>query len=207
MWMSLKELLKGNSSKEVIYKEVQHGKTISKNKYEIADMFNKYFVQSVPINMEENSTMNITNNNYIDSEFKIFSKIDKEQLHKLVVKLKDKSGTEEGITVEVMKKVISVAGTKLCYLLNKSLEEGIFPSKWKEAIVIPIPKIKRTKKVEEFRPINKLPIYEKILEIIVHRQLINYLEENKILEECQSGFRAKHSCETALQWVITGWKK
>jgi len=27
------------------------------------------------------------------------------------------------------------------------------------------------------------------------------------LKECQSGFRVKHSCETALQWIISSWKK
>jgi len=73
---------------------------------------------------------------------------------------------EEGITIEIMKKVISVAGTKICYIMNRSLEEGIFPSEWKEAIVVPISKVRKTKKIEEFRPINKLPIYEKVLEVL-----------------------------------------
>jgi len=27
------------------------------------------------------------------------------------------------------------------------------------------------------------------------------------LEEFQSGFRVRHSCETAIQWVISSWKK
>jgi len=79
-----------------------------------------------------------------------------------------------------MKKVILIAGTKICYIMNRSLEEGIFPSEWKEAIVVPIPKVRKTKRIEEFRPINKLPIYEKILEILVHNQLINYLEDNNL---------------------------
>jgi len=43
-------------------------------------------------------------------------------------------------------------------------------------------KKQRTPKIEEFRPINKESIYEKILvkklEIIVHSQLVNYLEDN-----------------------------
>lgn len=37
--------------------------------------------------------------------------------------------------------------------------------------------------------------------------MVDYLEGNELLKECQSGFRAKHSCETALQWIITSWKK
>lgn len=73
--------------------------------------------------------------------------------------------------------------------------------------MVPVPKVRGTTKMEEFRPINKLPICEKILEIIVQNQLVDYLESNELLQECQSGFRRKHSCETALQWVITSWKK
>lgn len=103
--------------------------------------------------------------------------------------------------------VVEVAGEKICYILNRSLEEGIFPNEWKEATVIPVSKVRGTTKMEEFRSINKLPVYEKILEIVVHRQLVDYLESNELFQECQSGFRCKHSCETALQWVITSWKK
>jgi len=34
-----------------------------------------------------------------------------------------------------------------------------------------------------------------------------YLENNDLLKECQSEFKAKHSCETAVQWIISSWKK
>lgn len=63
-------------------------------------------------------------------------------------------------------------GKRLSHLINKSLNAGIFPAKWKEAVVVPVqavvvPKVRETIKMEEFRPVNKLPIYEKILEIVV----------------------------------------
>lgn len=113
--------------------------------------------------------------------------------------MENKAGTEEGINVEVTKCVVETAAKKICYVFNTSLESGMFPNEWKEAIVVPIPKVRGTKKIEEFRPINKLSIYEKVLEIIVKKQLIEYLEKNELFTECQSGFRMKHSCETALQ--------
>jgi len=76
-----------------------------------------------------------------------------------------------------MKLIVKAAGKKLCHIfLNKFLKKGIFLDKWKEATVVPIPKIRGTIKIEEFRPINKLPIYEKILEVIVYEQLVEYLE-------------------------------
>ncbi|KMQ95301.1 hypothetical protein RF55_4490 [Lasius niger] len=57
-----------------------------------------------------------------------------------VARIKNKSGTEEGINVEIMKLIVKAAGEKLCHILNRSLEEGIFPDKWKESTVVPIPK-------------------------------------------------------------------
>jgi len=86
------------------------------------------------------------------------------------------------------------------------LQESIVPERWKEAIVIPIPKIRGTSRVNEFRPINKLHVYEKILEMVVHKQLMRYLKSNELIAVCQSGFRSGHSYETALQWVLTDWK-
>jgi len=207
MWGSLKELLKGNKYNNNIYREIQCGNLMYNNIYEMANIFNKHFVDSLLTTTDEDLNMDLEMNNYTDSEFEVFSVISVDKLSEIVCKLENKSGTEEGITVEIMKKVVMVAGTKICYLFNRSLEEGTFPNEWKEAIVVPIPKIQKTKKVEEFRPINKLPIYEKILEIIVHNQLVEYMENNNLLEECQSGFRARHSCETALQWVVSDWKK
>lgn len=48
--------------------------------------------------------------------------------------------------MEIIKKVVMVASAKICFIFNKSLEERIFPSKWKEAIVVPIPKIRKKEK-------------------------------------------------------------
>ena len=47
----------------------------------------------------------------------------------------------------------------------------------------------------------------KILEIAVYDQIMPYFEENELLYKLQSGFRSQHSCETALQSIITLWKE
>lgn len=80
-----------------------------------------------------------------------------------------------------------------------------FPQRGKNRL--PIQKKINTKNGEEFRSINKLPSYEKILEIIVKEQLQHYIDENEILIKPQSGFRRGHSCETALNLLINDWKQ
>ena len=66
--------------------------------------------------------------------------------------------------------------------------------------------MKDTIKCDEIRPINRLKIEECIIERVVKSQVVNYLEENNLFMREQSGFRKKHSCETALNRVIFEWK-
>jgi len=208
MWKVLKEMLKESKS-STEYKELKHDGKIIRNREQMADIFNNYFVESVEqlrINVEGSRSGRIIDA-YTDKIFEKFELIEVGSLKNTTRKLCNKSGTEEGITIKIMKLIVEVAGEKINCIFNRSLEEGVFPSEWKESTVVPVPKDRGTIKIEEFRPINKLSIYEKLLEIMVHKQLVTYLENNNLLEECQSGFRAKHSCETALQWVISSWNR
>jgi len=207
MWKVLKEILKGNDSGKE-YRELRYNNMMISSREEMADIFNKYFVDSVmQLRKDEWIEDKLAHVQYTDSTMEMFQKIKDESLISIVRKLPNKSGTEEGITVEVMKFVVEVASHKMVQVINRSLEQGIFPDEWKESVVVPIPKIGGTIKIEEFRPINKLPRYEKILEIVAHRQLVEYLNNNELINERQPGFRTRHLCETALQWVISSWKK
>ena len=52
-----------------------------------------------------------------------------------------------------------------------------------------------------------LPIVSKIIERHVFNSFYEYLSENGLITKCQSGFRPKHSCETALNELIDRWLK
>ena len=56
------------------------------------------------------------------------------------------------------------------------------------------------------RPISTLKICEVIIEKVVKIELEQFIEYQGILSIQQSGFRKKHSCETAVNYVITEWK-
>jgi hypothetical protein len=82
---------------------------------------------------------------------------------------------------------------------------GFFRTHGKNYLSYPSQKLQDQKLPQETRPINLLPSYEKIIEIIVHKQLSTYLEENNLLYNQQFGFRKARSTETALQVIFSSW--
>lgn len=81
----------------------------------------------------------------------------------------------------------------ITHIFNTIITKSCFPTIWKHAKIIPVPKSNN-----EYRPIALLPYLSKAFEKILHLQMNTYLNDNLLLSPKQSGFRAKHSCITAL---------
>ena len=61
--------------------------------------------------------------------------------------------------------------------------------------------------INNYRPGLVLSIVSKILESHVFNAFYEYLSNNKLITCSQSGFRPKHSCETALNSLVDRWLK
>ena len=48
--------------------------------------------------------------------------------------------------------------------------------------------------------------FAKIIERLVSNQIVMYFYENQLFTEKQHGFRARHSCETALETILDKWE-
>ena len=73
------------------------------------------------------------------------------------------------------------------------------------AKVFPIFKGGNKSDPSNYRPISILSTISKIFERHVNKHLMNYLTKYKLIHEHQSGFRKKHSCQTALVKLIDQW--
>ena len=110
-----------------------------------------------------------------------------------------------GITTlssKLLKDSFQVLDNKLTFLFNFSIREAIFPDKWKNALVIPIPKTGNSRKAENYRPISLLPLPGFFLEKLIHTQLSFYLEENELLSNSQFGFRKQRSTAHAVSQLL-----
>ena len=112
--------------------------------------------------------------------------------------MKNVAGSESGVSKKILCDVLDVAGNRLLDVLNTSLDNGEFPEEWKTSIIVPVPKVQNTNLHNQFRPINTVEVYEKVLELVVKKQLQHHCDVNNILVSNQSGFRAKHSCESVV---------
>ena len=206
LWNSLKKTVSMQTVSSSIDKILVNG-AIIEGDIDIANSFNRFFVESI---VEINSKIDIISNYtldliQLDSNFK-FNMVTVCDIELIVSKFKNKLGGKKLLSEGVIKDSMIYTGHFYAQIINNSMIEGIFPSNWKTSVIVPIAKVKNTIKVEEFRPINTLPCDEKILETVIKNQLVIYLEDKKVIINEQSGFRHKHSCESALNLVLASIK-
>ena len=78
------------------------------------------------------------------------------------------------------------------------LEEGGYPDDWKKSNLVSVHKKESKNLIKNYRPISLLPVFSKVFERIIFNSLFNYLFENKLFTECQSGFLLGDSCISQL---------
>jgi len=103
-----------------------------------------------------------------------------------------------GLDTMFLKEFNECLSSPLTHIINRSINEGIYPKAWKTAIITPIHKTGDTSKVCNYRPISILPIVSKVIERYVVEQLTSHLSNSPFtLHPMQFGFRSNHSTETA----------
>ncbi|KAG6463038.1 hypothetical protein O3G_MSEX013626 [Manduca sexta] len=128
-----------------------------------------------------------------------FQPTDKQEIEKYISFLKtDSSPGFDGCTVTLIKAVKNELLGPLTHIFNLSLSQGIFPSVWKLATIIPIYKGEDKSIPSNYRPISLLSILSKLLEKVVNKRLIFYLEQHKIISDNQFGFRQGFSTDDAV---------
>jgi len=69
------------------------------------------------------------------------------------------------------------------------MESGIFPAEWKMANVVPVYKKDDKQNVKNYRPVSLLPIFGKIFERLIYKDMYSFFIENNLISQNQSGFK------------------
>ena len=131
------------------------------------------------------------------------SELSTAELDDAIKRLKTKKAPgKDGVCNEMIKHLGPTARKKLLELFNLSWRTGIFPSAWKEAIIIPVlKKGKDPKKKTSYRPISLLSCLGKTLERIVNKRLMWHLESNNLITKEQTAFRKNRNTEDQLIYL------
>ena len=106
-----------------------------------------------------------------------------------------------------MKDAVHLVSKLVTLIYNASSEKGIFPQIWKLARVSPIYKTGSKTDVKNYRPISVLSAVLRILEKIVHYQLMEYLKGYNKLCLNQFAFQKLQNTLTCTLSVIDPWLK
>lgn len=90
----------------------------------------------------------------------------------------------------------------LIHLINQSFESGIFPCCLKTSIVIPLYKGGSPDEISNFRPISLLCTLSKIIEKLVKKRMLVFLNIHKILNNCQFGFQPNKNTGDAMFMLL-----
>ena len=112
--------------------------------------------------------------------------------------LKSNACGVDGISAFFIKLSIHQSATAITKIINWSLCNSVFPERWKQALVMPIPKINNPMLPSDYRPISLLSVLSKIIEKIAAKQMVAYLSQHMLFDINQSAYRKNHGCQTAL---------
>ena len=203
-WQTNKVILNKNKSNRKNQTKFCVNGNIVEGDLKIANEFNKFFseigptlaAQIKPLNPNQRIKSFLQSN--IQQNF-FFSLTTPPEVLKIINTLENKTSSGfDLINAIFVKKLKDLLIYPLATIINQSLSTGIFPDKLKIAKIIPLFKKNEDNDMNNYRPISLLPLFSKIFEKIVQKQLYNYLNDKNLLYDSQHGFRENYSTESAV---------
>ena len=117
-----------------------------------------------------------------------------EELQDALRRTHDTSAGPDEIHYQIMWHLHDASLLLLLNMFNKIWISGDFPSDWRKAIIIHIPKPgKHPTNPTSYRPITLTSCICKTMEQIINRRHVCYLESHNLLTNVQCGFRSRRS--------------
>ena len=168
---------------------------------EKASLLNNYFAAQSTLNIPDTQEPPLHNMPEAPS-LESITTTEQEVLRMLNSLDSNKSTGPDEIPVKLLKLIALLIAKPLSQLFNKSLTEGRFPSKFKEANVKPVFKSKGSPSDPTcYRPISILSAVSKVFEKIVYRKVYDHFTEHSLLSDKQSGYRQHHSTQQQLLYL------
>lgn len=128
-----------------------------------------------------------------------------EELRDTILQIKNKNGSGfDGLSIKLFLNLPGEVLEILAQAINISWESGVFSPCLKLAKVIPIHKSGDPTEPSNYRPISLLSSLSKIVEKLVKKRMISFLDFNHVLSTHQFGFRESRSTNDAIFQFLEG---
>lgn len=131
-----------------------------------------------------------------------FAPVTEDDVEVAVGKLVSRTPGPDGIVPQMVRLLLPVLKRPLTRIANASLSSGCYPSVWKRAHIIPLPKVQAPSSPDHFRPISVGNCLGKVLDLLALQQLSSHVFQHGLLCGSQSAFRPHHSTHLALVGVL-----
>ena len=170
---------------------------------EKADLLNQFF--STCWNIEVPLLTYRTEDHFISCPDELLCS-EEEVLHFLMQLDTTKATGPDNIPAQMLKETARAVTPSLTKLFNTSMQQCSFPTFWKLANIVPIPKgLSLWSTPTGYRPISLLPIVSKVFEKHIYSLVSSHLHEHCPISDKQWGFQAGKSTTTALITTVHRW--
>ena len=189
---------------------LENGSTTNKLE-KVADVLNTYFasigekiVSSVMNQFDSRSNKHFSSYLPSPQSNSIFlTPISRSEITKIVCDLNPgNSAGIDGSSSIIVKEILSAVILPLQHIINLSFKNGVFPSAFKEARIIPLHKGDSPENPSNYRPISILSAFSKIFEKAIYKRIYDFLKSFNFFTNSQFGFRSGHNTEHAIIALI-----
>ena len=173
---------------------------------QLANEFNQYYIEKVDKIRRSipSTTQTIENINLVTGEkMKQFEPVTEKELKQIIQEYGVKTSTEDPIPMHILKNLIDEALPTLTKLINKSLAEGSMDGV-KSSVLDPL--LKKAGLDSEirknFRPVNNLVFFSKLIERVVKIQLDQHMAVNALHIDSFFGYKTHHNTETMMVGLV-----
>ena len=207
LWKTINEIVCRKSKKGGV---ITHLKTdnggIMYDPKQIADELNNYFVQigkklSDKISPPAKTHMDFLKGSAIENTF-FLSATNPFEVDSIVSSFNNnKAMGPDSIPIRMLKAGLPILAPILSKLINECFEFGIFPQSLKIARVTPLFKGGSKDSSNCYRPISIISPLSKLIEKLISKRLVKFLDKFNIIKDNQYGFRSAHSTNHAIATI------
>lgn len=108
------------------------------------------------LHIDNSNLINFYNNNtlvHVDNRFK-FHTVDVNRVNCIIGGIDTNAVGVDGISIRMVKMCLPLVTPFIAHIINECLRLSVFPTVWKEASVIPLPKINHPGNFSDLRPLS-----------------------------------------------------